>query len=258
MFTFFEYQNFWLLFPIGIMIATTAMATGIDGAVFWAPVLLFGFDLEPELAIACGVFIEVFGFGSGVYAYAMKKRILYSQIKDLLFFAIIFGLLGAVMSKIIPNVFMYALLGASAIFLFFINLDKALHKKNKIHQENHVHQIKYKFLGNTLNAFGGFMTGLIGVGLGEVNNYYFLNKNKLSIPYASGNSVFLIALTAFICSIFNIIYFSETLPFHELRELYTILLFAIPSVVIGARMGVLLAHKINPKIFHYFVAVLFI
>lgn len=41
MLTFFDYQTFWPIFPIGIMIATTAMSTGIDGAIFWAPVLLF-------------------------------------------------------------------------------------------------------------------------------------------------------------------------------------------------------------------------
>lgn len=153
---------------------------------------------------------------------------------------------------------MYALLGASALFLFFINLEKALVKKNKLLNFKSMQTIKYPFLGNVLNAFGGFMTGLIGVGLGEVNNYYFFTKNKLPIPYASGNSVFLIAITAFICSIFNLIYFSEVLPFDELRKLYTILVFAIPGVVIGGRIGVLLAHKINPKFFHYFVALLFI
>lgn len=80
MLTFFDYQNFWPIFPIGLAIATTAMATGIDGAIFWSPVLLFGFGLPPEIAIACGIFIEVFGFGSGVYGYALKKVILYKQI----------------------------------------------------------------------------------------------------------------------------------------------------------------------------------
>lgn len=102
------------------------------------------------------------------------------------------------------------------------------------------------------------MTGLIGVGLGEVNNYYFLKKNNLSIPMASANSVFLIAFTAFVCSIFNLFYFSKTLPYEKIREIYSILIFAIPAVVIGARLGVILAHKIKPLLFYMFVSLLFL
>jgi uncharacterized membrane protein YfcA len=93
MITFFDYQTFWLIFPVGLFIATIAIATGIDGAIFWTPVLLFGFGISPEIAIACGIFIEVFGFGSGVYGYALKKKILYKEIMSLLFFAVTFGLL---------------------------------------------------------------------------------------------------------------------------------------------------------------------
>jgi hypothetical protein len=258
MLTYFDYQTFWPVFPIGIAIATTAMSTGIDGAVFWSPVFIFLFGLPPEVAIACGIFIEVFGFGSGIYGYAIKKKILYKEMRLFLFLAVIFGLIGAMVSKILPQSIIFAWLGISAIFLFYVNIKKALKKKKIIKDYKNENVIKYKFLGSVLNSIGGFMTGLIGVGLGEVNNYYFLSKNKLSIPFASGNSVFLIAFTAFICSIFNVIYFSETLPPDKIKEVYSILIFAVPSVVIGARIGVLFAHSINPRFFYYFVAFLFI
>lgn len=165
--------------------------------------------------------------------------------------------MGAIVSKMIPHAILYLLLALSTFSLFLINLEKIFKKSSNLTDRHH-QEIKFLKLGFLLNSLGGFMTGLIGVGLGEVNNYYFLKKNQLSIPLASGNSVFLIALTAFICSIFNVFYFSKALPFQEIQKIYSILIFAIPSVVIGARIGVILAHKIKPLLFYAFVSFLFL
>jgi len=252
--TFFDYSTYWGIFPLGILIATLAMSTGIDGAVFWAPVLLFLYKLDPITAIACGIFIEVFGFGSGVYGYAIKKKIRYREAFELMLFTIPFGLLGAFASKLLPGKVLISLIGISSIILIFNNIYRA---KQKIKERSFDKLfLKNKPLGYFLSALGGFFTGTIGVGIGEANHYYLLMKNRYPVVWCSGTTVFMIAITAFVASVFNFFYFREGHAVH-LIEIYNIVFFAIPGVLIGSRLGVLVAHRIKRKTFNYFISVIF-
>ena len=65
----------WFMFPISIVIATIAMSSGVGGAIFFAPILLLGLGLPPEVAIGVGLITEVFGFTSGLIAYLRRKLV---------------------------------------------------------------------------------------------------------------------------------------------------------------------------------------
>ena len=67
--------EYWFMFPISILIATTAMASGVEGATFFTPLFILALGLSPEIAIGTGLITEVFGFASGLYAYARKRLI---------------------------------------------------------------------------------------------------------------------------------------------------------------------------------------
>lgn len=260
--TFIDYATYWPIFPLWLLIATTAMSTWIDWAIFWAPLLIFVFKIPPEIAIACWILIEVFGFGSWVYSYFLKKKILFKQVFGLLCIAISCGLVWAMTSKIISNYYLYLILGLSTFILMIINIRRVTKFEyvsiyDTTVNEIEMPQIRYKTLWNVLNAIWWFMTGTIWVWLWEVNNYYFINKNKLIIPYASWNSVFLIAFTAFFCSLFNIMYFWNHLEADQYKEIYSIVFFAIPAVIVWWRLWSLVAHQINPKYFYLFVWFLF-
>ena len=69
--------QYWYILPISILIATMAMASGVGGATFFSPLFILALGLPPEVAIGTGLITEVFGFASGVYAYARKKLINY-------------------------------------------------------------------------------------------------------------------------------------------------------------------------------------
>ena len=69
--------EFWYMLPIGIVIATIAMGSGVGGATFFSPLFILGLGLSPELAVGSGLIVEVFGFGSGVYAYVRRQLIDY-------------------------------------------------------------------------------------------------------------------------------------------------------------------------------------
>ena len=60
--------EYWYMLPVAILVATVAMASGVGGATFFAPILIIGLRLPPEIAIGIGLITEVFGFASGLFA----------------------------------------------------------------------------------------------------------------------------------------------------------------------------------------------
>ncbi len=69
--------QYWFMFPIAVLIATIAMASGVGGATFFSPLFILALGLPAEVAIGTGLITEVFGFASGVAAYARKRLIDY-------------------------------------------------------------------------------------------------------------------------------------------------------------------------------------
>jgi uncharacterized membrane protein YfcA len=43
--------EYWYVFPISILFATTAMASGVEGATFFSPLFILALKLSPEVAI---------------------------------------------------------------------------------------------------------------------------------------------------------------------------------------------------------------
>ena len=56
--------EYWFMLPVAILVATTAMASGVEGATFFTPIFLLGLGLPIEVAIGTGLITEVFGFAS--------------------------------------------------------------------------------------------------------------------------------------------------------------------------------------------------
>jgi len=67
--------HYWYMLPISILIATIAMASGVEGATFFSPLFILALRLPPDVAIGTGLITEVFGFASGLYAYTRKRFI---------------------------------------------------------------------------------------------------------------------------------------------------------------------------------------
>ena len=77
-----DFTLYWFMFPVSILIATTAMASGIGGAAYFTPLFLVVFPLlgpeyvmTPVAAVGTALFIETFGFSSGFVGYYRKRLI---------------------------------------------------------------------------------------------------------------------------------------------------------------------------------------
>jgi uncharacterized membrane protein YfcA len=86
--------RYWYMLPVAVLIATIAMASGVGGATFFSPLFILALGLPPGVAIGAGLIREVFGFASGLYAYARKRLIDYRLGLALLVVTIPAALLG--------------------------------------------------------------------------------------------------------------------------------------------------------------------
>ncbi len=97
--------QYWYMLPVAILVATTAMVSGVGGATFFAPIFILALGLPLEVAIGTGLIKEVFGFISGLYAYARKRLIDYRLGISLLIATIPMALIGTwIAGHIEPNI----------------------------------------------------------------------------------------------------------------------------------------------------------
>jgi uncharacterized membrane protein YfcA len=114
--------QYWYVFPIAILIATIAMASGVGGATFFSPLFIIALGLPPEIAIGTGLITEVFGFASGLFAYARKRLIDYRLGLSLLAATIPLALLGTLVAGWVkPDILKTALgMGLFGVALSFL------------------------------------------------------------------------------------------------------------------------------------------
>jgi uncharacterized membrane protein YfcA len=103
--------QYWYVFPIAILIATIAMASGVGGATFFSPLFILALGLPPEVAIGTGLITEVFGFASGLFAYIRKRLIDFSLGLTLLVVTIPLALLGTWVAGLVDADILKVILG---------------------------------------------------------------------------------------------------------------------------------------------------
>jgi len=209
--------QYWFMFPIAVLIATVAMASGVGGATFFAPLLIIALRFPPEVAIGMGLITEVFGFASGLYAYARKRLIDYRLGISLLAATIPMALFGTwVAGWASPDVLKTILgVGLFAIALSFlrapehkdiVRMDVAIQTEyGGDLAETHLitadgEDIYYKVCNRTegrlIAGVGGLFVGLISTGLGELGEYFLLQRCRVPSRVSVATSVFVVALTA--------------------------------------------------------------
>jgi uncharacterized protein len=110
--------SYWFLFPLGILISSIAMASGIEGGVFWMPVYKLLIGLEPSLAVGMALITKSFGFASGMIFHA-KKLIDWKFGTNILLYSIPSAIFGSI---IVIHINEYILKFTLSIFLLFIGM----------------------------------------------------------------------------------------------------------------------------------------
>ncbi len=265
------------MFPVAVLIATIAMASGVGGATFFSPLFILALGLPPEIAIGTGLITEVFGFASGIYAYARKRLIDYRLGISLLMVTIPMALAGTWLSKSIdPNILKTVLgMGLFAVAASFlrspepkdvVRMDAAIDEEyggekgttclTSAEGERICYTVCNRTEGRLISGLGGLFVGMISTGLGELNGYFLLRRCRVPSRVSVATSVFVVALTA-LTAAGHLVHFART-GGDALPTVFSIVIFTVPGVIIGAQLGSLVASRISAHTLERVLGVLFI
>jgi uncharacterized membrane protein YfcA len=266
------------MFPIAVLFATIAMASGVGGATFFSPFFILALGLPPEVAIGAGLITEVFGFASGLFAYARKRLIDYRLGLALLVVTIPMALLGTwVAGWVEPDILKIILgVGLFAVALSFLRapehkdvdrLDAFIlqeyggEKAETSLTTAEGEEIRYKVCNRTegrlIAGVGGLFVGLISTGLGEVNGYFLLQRCRVPSVVSVATSVFVVAFTVLFASAGHVIRFAQ-IGGEVLTTVLSLVIFTVPGVILGTQLGSRVASRIPQLVLERGLGVLFI
>jgi len=268
--------EYWYLLPISILIATIAMSSGIGGAVFFSPLFMLALKLEPQIAVGSALATELFGFASGLFAYAKAKLIDYKLAKNLLLFSIPAAILGAYYADSVSDLILKAIFAIGLLFIGFQLYNswrkEEKEKKEKQRQEEFKqtfektltdasgNEYKYticnKNMGRSFAAIGGAFVGMISVGLAELQEYHLVARCKVPPPVAIGTSIFVVVITVLVASVGHFYEFTKE-GGDVLSQVVNLIIFTIPGVVIGGQLGPKLQKVVPEDKMKVGIAVLF-
>ncbi len=270
--------HYWFLFPVAILIATAAMSSGVEGATFFSPLFMLALGLPPEIAIGTGLVTEVFGFASGLYAYARKRLIDYRLGVNLLIVTIPMALLGTWMTGSVDPAILKVILGVG---LFMVGLsflrspegkdvrrmDGAIEQEyggeksetclNTRDGEQICYTVCNRNQGRIIAAVGGLFVGMISTGLGELNGYFLLQRCRVPSKVSVATSVFVVALTVLCAASGHLVRFVQS-GGDTLNTVLNVVIFTVPGVIIGGQLGSLVANRISQHTLERGLGALFI
>ncbi len=271
----FEY---WYMFFVAVVVSMVAMASGVGGATFFAPIFILGLRLPPEVAIGTGLITEVFGFASGLHAYARKRLIDYKLGLALLAVTIPMALIGAAAAGFIEPGYLKVILGVGllAVALSFLRApdpSDVAHMDQRIEHEyggenaeeclvtSDGERICYtvcnKNEGRLIAGVGGLSVGLISTGLGELNGFFLLQRCRVPSAVSVATSVFVVAFTVLAAATGHVAQFVRS-GSDVMATVLSIITFTVPGVIIGAQMGSHVARRIPQHRLERGLGVLFI
>lgn len=268
----------WYLFPTSIGIATVAMASGVEGATFFAPLFLLGLGLPPEVAIGAGLLTEVFGFASGVAAYVRRRLIDYRLAGSLLLVTVPLALVGTWASARMDAGVLKAVLGVglAALGLSFLRAPDrdAVERLDRAIGEDYgpgngetclalrdgellCYTVCNRAEGRAIAGVGALFLGMISTGLGEMNGYFLLQRCRVPSRVAVATSVLVVAVTALFAASGHVLRFARA-GGDALGTVLGIAVFTVPGVVIGGQLGSAVARRIPQRLMERGLGVLFL
>ena len=273
------------MFPIAIVVATSAMLSGIGGAALFIPIFVIVFPmLGPEYplatsaAIGSALMTEVFGFSSGFIGYYRKRLIDFKSALPFIYVSVPVAIIGALMFGVLQEQEVLLKVAYAVLMLtlcpVIIRHTPPENKKTKprvsttIKSEAQNREFTggdgrtYKFtkprqgvIGSFFTGIGSFLTGFLGVGVGEVILPQLVKRNHVPVPVAAATSVFIVIVTIASASFTQITALIDAGGLSAVP--WNLVCYTIPAVIIGGQIGPLLQGHITQRKLEVSIAILF-
>ena len=234
----------------GALVGLVSGLLGVGGCFIMIPVqfwILTAMGIDPTIAIrvafGTNLLVVFFTAISGSFRHHKKEVVLWKQAIILGLTSMAFTFAGAYLASILSGNILKILFGL-AILLGALRMITA--HPIRVKGEPHANPITYIFLG----AVFGFVTGLIGIGGGVLMVPLMVIFLNYHMHEAVGTSTAVMIFTSLGGAMAYILYGlnASGLPLYSIGyvNLLQWILLASTSIPM-AQLGVLLAHKINPK-----------
>ncbi|MEX2515575.1 MAG: sulfite exporter TauE/SafE family protein [Gammaproteobacteria bacterium] len=277
---------YWFMLPISVLVATTAMMSGIGGAAMFMPIFVIGFPLlGPEYplesaaaAIGVALLTETFGFGSGFVAYLKRQLIDFRLAAGFALISVPAAIAGALLSHAIRDdvlLFAYGLLMLVLTIILFRGHQSVKHAEStvgaaqvkelqpelsvELHDSDgrvyHYNRCKPDLYGTPVTGFGGFLAGLLSVGIGEVAMPQLVRRCKIPLPVAAATSIAIVIATIAAASFAHI---SALLSAGGVNAVpWELVMYTVPGVIIGGQIGPRIQGRVDSRLMEKIIAVIF-
>ena len=253
------------MLPVSILVATSAMLSGIGGAALFTPIFLIVFPLlGPEYPLASAVaaigvalLTQTFGFSSGVVGYYRKRLIDSRSTVPFLVVSVPVAIVGALFSREVePDLLkgVYALLMLILSVILIRGHDPVERTASPVaappvtaSKDPEVRTVTardgtvYAFtaprhgIGAAATAIGAFLTGMVSVGIGEVIMPQLVKRNRVPVPVAAATSVLIVVITGAVASVAQIPALIVEGGWRAVP--WNLVAYMIPGVTIGGQIG---------------------
>jgi hypothetical protein len=263
----------WWLFPTAVLIATLAMSSGVGGAILFSPLFMLALELPPPVAIGTALLTQVFGVGSGAYAYWRRRSIDYRIAGQILLTAVPGAVIGVLAASVIAGETLRRLFAVGLIFIgvqFFRSYRRErqapipvpdVDRGTPTHGDTKGVPSRYTLyrprLASLLGAGGGALLGSISVGLAELLEYHFIVLSRLPSAVAVGTSVAVLFVTTLAAATGHAYGFVAHAPPGTLTEVWQVVVFTVPGVILGGQIGPWLQTRLRPMTVRLGMSIIF-
>ena len=274
-----DFTQYWFMLPVSMLVATTAMLSGIGGAALFTPIFIIIFPLlgpeyplESTIAvIGTALLTETFGFSSGFVGYYRKRLIDFSIAYKFLLVSIPVAIVGALTAHMLSDGLLIAgyagLVFILAIVLIFFHHSADTAAASVAGTDNRIQKTDsagrtYEYVPPRLGPFGvlvtsigAFLTGLLSVGIGEVIVPQ-LTKRGVPVAIAAATSVAVVIVTVAAASFTLIGQLVHAGGFSAVP--WNLVCYTIPGVIIGGQIGPRLQGSVSQQAMERAIGILFI
>jgi uncharacterized membrane protein YfcA len=266
------------MLPAMVCVATSCQLAGIGSAALLSPIFLLIFPLlgpeyplpNPANAIATALLTEVFGFASGLSGYSRKGLVDWTVAIQFAAVSIPTALIGAIFAKelasdvtILRIVYATFMLGL-ATYLLTSARPEALEElaieeecdiseimaeaglRNKLSADGqsftYLEPTKGSIKSIGITSSGGILTGLLGVGIGEVMLPQLVRGSCMPLPVAAGTSVAVVVLTALTAAVVQFVNLASVTGGNMASAIpWDLVQYTIPGALIGGQVAPVVA-----------------
>lgn len=222
----FIFINF-ILFITSMLVGAIGNAIGIGGGIILIPFFLFYMHLSPVEASGLSLFTIIASTLGGSFRFLKEKSIDINLYLMIALFSVPGVIIGSVASKFIEVKQFTDIFGFIIICIGIFSVTATKKQSKNIKEDTNNYIIKSPFSVRIFSLMAGFISGLLGIGIGGITGTFLTAIEQIPPRIAFSTIIFVMPLTSIMGSLvhFSYIKFSPK-----------ILVFLIP-LTIGAITG---------------------